>query len=454
MSGALPTLGARERQLLLGCARLELDDALVQRTRGLLRSGLDWDRAVVFAEAHSVAPLLHRQLQRLDVWAEVPAPARQRLLQLAHRTEYRNRLYSAGLSELLELFAGAGVPVIVLKGLSLVELIYGDFSLRPLIDLNLLIPRTHLTAARTLLLRHGYTETVSRGSPFYRWSHSQLVIEKPGAFRLFLMLQWDLLSWPRMHAIDLPRFWQDSQAVRLSGRDARIPSPIDFVLYLCLQADKYAFLNALAVDRRDPAEFVFDESTYNRLIRFTDLNEVIRHYQGRIDWSELAERARAGGIEESVHVSLRCVERLFRPAIPPAVLVALRSTPHRRLRHLASRAVLESESREPHGRLEARLMSWWRRQSTPVQRQWIKRLDLIEFVFPRRDVVRRRHQSAWGRSAALAYPFHVCGALLRCALHLPGWTYGRLRGRLSRRPRLAPPASGRPPLPHRGLGPV
>jgi hypothetical protein len=270
------------------------------------------------------------------------------------------------------------------------------------------------------------------------------------------MLQWDLLSWPRMHAIDLPRVWQDAQSVRLSGRDASIPSPIDFVLYLCLQADKYAFLNALAVDLRDPAEFVFDESTYNRLIRFTDLNEVIRHYQERIDWSELAERARAGGIEESVHASLRCVERLFRPAIPPAVLEALRSAPPRRLRHLVCRALLESENRESHGRLETRLVSWWRRQAAPVQRQWIKRLDLVEFVFPRRDVVRRRHQPAWGRAAALAYPFHVCGALLRCALHLPGWTYGRLRGRLSRRPRLAPPApaSGRPPLSHQGVGPL
>ena len=456
MSGTVPTLGAGERQLLLDCARLELGDRLVQRTEGLLRSDLDWDRTLLFAEAHSVGPLLHRQLQRLDGWAEVPASARQRLLRLTHRTEYRNRLYSAALSELLELFAGGGVPVIVLKGLSLVELIYGDLSLRPLIDLNLLIPRTHLTAARTLLLRHGYIETVSRGSPFYRWTHSQLVIEKPGPFRLFLMLQWDLLTWPRMHAIDLPRFWRDAQPVQLSGRDARIPSPVDFVLYLCLQADKYAFLNALALDLRDPAEFVFDESTYNRLIRFTDLNEVIRHYEERIDWTELAERARAGGIEESVSASLRCVERLFRPAIPPAVLEALRSAPPRRLRQLACRALLESENRESDGRLDTRLVNWWRRREAPIQRRWIKRLDLVEFIFPRRDVVRRRHQPAWGRAAALAYPVHVCGALLRCALHLPGWTYGRLRGRLSRRSRLGPPApaSGRPPLSHQGLGPV
>jgi hypothetical protein len=413
MSGVVPPLGAAERQLLLDCARLELADP--RRTEGLLQSDLDWERTVLYAEAHSVAPLLHRQLQRLDGWARVPAPARQRLLQLTHRTEFRNQLYSAGLAELLEVFAEGGVPVIVLKGLSLVELIYGDPSLRPLVDLNLLIPRTHLTAARALLLRQGYIETVSRGSSFYRWSHSQLVLEKPGRFRLFLMLQWDILPWPRLHAIDLERFRHDAVPVKLSGRDARIPAPIDFVLYLCLQADKYAFLNSLEVDRRDPAEFAFEERTCNRLIRFSDIHEVIRHYEGRIDWSELSQRARAGAIEEPVYTSLRCVQRLFGSAVPPAVLEALRPPAPRRVRQLACRALLESGRRE-----------------FPVQRQWLKRLDLVEFVFPRPDVVRRRYQRAWGRAAGLAYPVHAGGALLRCALHLPGWTWGRLRARLAR----------------------
>jgi hypothetical protein len=297
---------------------------------------------------------------------------------------------------------------------------------------------------------------VSRGSPFYRWSHSQVVMEKPGAFRLFLMLQWDPLSWPRMHAIEMPRFWREAQPVRLSGRDARIPSPIDFVLYLCLQADKYGYQNAVAVDLRDPAEFVFDESTYNRLIRFTDLNEVIQHYHERIDWTELAERSKAAGIEESVYASLRGVERLFRSTIPAAVLDILRSAPRRRLRQLACSALLRSEKRESHGGLATRLVSWWWRQPAPVQRQWINRLDLVELVFPRGDVVRRRHQIAGGHASALAYPIHVCGALVRCVVHVPRWTYNRLRVLVSRRLRLTPPpqAAESPPLSHQGVGPV
>lgn len=433
MSGPMAPLGARERRLLINCARLELDEPLVQETCSLLGRELDWDRAILFAEAHSVAPLLHRQLQRLGGMAKVPPAARKRLLQLTHRAGYRNRLYAAALRELLELFDRARVPVLVLKGLSLVELIYGDLSLRPLIDLNLLIPKTHLRRAREMLVRHGFVETLSRGSSFYRWCHSQLVIEKPEEFRLFVMLQWDLVTWPRMHAIDLPRVWSDAQPVRLAGRDAWIPSPIDLVLYLCLQADKYAIVNALAVDRCDPAEHVFDERTYNRLVRFTDLHEVIRHHEAAIDWSELTERAAAAGIEESAYGSLRCMERLFGTGVPPAVLMHLRPTRHRWPRRLLGRCALDSEGGASRSAPERRLASWWRRQEIPTQRRWIKLLDLIDFIFPPRDTLRRRHQQVWGGPAGLTYPWHVGAALLRCGLRLPGWAYQRLRERLTRK---------------------
>jgi hypothetical protein len=455
MSGIIPRIGEAERELLIYCARVELSDALVERTWTLLRSDLDWDSAVRFAEAHSVAALLHRHLQRLSGWAEVPPTARQRLLQLTHRTEYRNRLYSAALAELLELFTRGGVPVIVLKGLSLVELIYADLSLRPLIDLNLLVPENHLRAAKALLLQRGYVETLSRGSRFYHWSHSQLVLEKPGQFRVLLMLQWDVVTWRKMHALDLPRFWRDAQPVQLSGRHTRSPSPTDFALYLCLQADKYAFLNASAVDLRDPAELVFDDRTDNRLIRFTDLHEVIRHYEGSIDWGELADRARAGGIEGSVYGSLRGVERLFRSAALPAVLKALRPAPARGLRPLLCRTVLDSKDGGSRSTLEAWLGNWWLKQDPMTRRRWIKLVDLIEFTFPRWDVLRRRHQPAWGGAAVLAYPFHVGATLLRCVLHLPTWAYYRVRALRSSGIQPASPAlvSGRPVRSDQAVGP-
>jgi hypothetical protein len=442
-----PSIGRAERELLVTCARLELSDGGLERTSELLQRKLDWNQILLFAEAHSVAPLLYRHLQELDGWAAVPPEPRQRLLQLTHRTSYRNRLYSAALAELLTAFARGGVPVMVLKGLSLVELVYGDLALRPLIDHNLLIPKSHLKTARALLLQGGYVETLSRGSPFYRWTHSQLVLEKPGSFRVSLMLQWDVVSWPRIQAIDLARVWSEAQPVRLSGQETRIPSSIDFALYLCLQADKYAFLNAAAIHLREPAEFVFDERTFNRLIRFTDLHEVIRHYQERIDWEELIARGRSAGIGDSVYRSLHCVERLFgTPGVRPA-LAALRPASPPRLRRWLYRGLLAPATPGTAPAFDRSMSRWWQQQDPVTQRRWIKLANLVEFVFPRRDILSRRHERTWGKAAALAYPIHVAGAMLRCALHLPLWIYYRVRALRSRRllldratPGLRPPA--------------
>jgi len=59
MSRSLPQLGPDERQLILNCARMELDGPLLHRTEEILQKPLAWDAVLFFAELHSVAPLLH-----------------------------------------------------------------------------------------------------------------------------------------------------------------------------------------------------------------------------------------------------------------------------------------------------------------------------------------------------------------------------------------------------------
>jgi len=457
MTGNVPSLGQGERELLINCARLELSPALIERTQALMQEKLDWERTLPFAEAHSVAALLRHQLQQLGSLDLVPPEARQRLLQVTHRTAYRNHLYAAALAELLDLFGQGGVPVMVLKGLALVELVYLNRGLRPLIDLNLLVPVERLAAARRLLARRGYRETQSGRSPFYQWSHSQIILVKPGEFSTHVVLQWGVVTWPKMHAIDLHRFWQDAQSASLSGADTLIPSPVDFVLYLCLQADKYAFLNRAAVRTAELDRFIFDEQTHNRLIRFTDLYETARHYRHAIDGELLIDRARSSGIEDSVYASLGCVGRLFGPVTVPSVLQGLHLVGPARVRRLAYKVIFgPSADRTSQSSLGTRFRDWWLRMRSPAQRRWIKLLDLIEYIFPRPDVLRRRHQATWGRAAVFGYPLHVTASLLRCALHLPTWVSDRARERIFRRsPPEAHGLSSRTRLLHsKGVGPL
>ena len=415
MRRSLPQLGPDERELILNCVRIELDGPLLHQTEEILQKPLAWDVVLFFAELHSVAPLLHYHLRHFDGLGLIPPEALRRLLQLSHRAGYQNRHFSQALRELLEVFAEASIPVIVLKGLSLVELIYGNLGLRPLIDLNLLIPREKLETARNLLLRTGYVDKGRRPNHnFYLWLNSQIILVKPRDLAVHLLLQLDVVNWPRIHAIDLPRLWREAQPAKISGYDALIPSPTDLVLYLCIQPDKHGYLNVPAVNVEDLAGFVFTEWTDNRLIRFTDIYEVIKHYEGTINWEVLIERARASGIEGSVYASLYWVTKLLGPVVEPWVIDSLRPPSPRRIRKWLFEALVEENKSAKS--VKASFRAWWLKMQKRSQLRMIRLLDLLEFIFPRRDELKLSYRLRSKKSPFAVFLVHSSKSLIRCAL--------------------------------------
>ncbi len=428
MSKRLPYLGPDERQLILNCARRELDGPSRRQNEEILQKPLAWDAVIFFAWLHSVAPMLYRHLKRLDGSSRIPQEVKTKLLQLSHRVGFRNRQYSRALQDVLDAFAEGGLPVIIPKGISLVELIYGDLSLRPLIDLNLLIPEEERDRAKDLLLRKEYiiwSRNPSQGRFF-----SQFHLVKWKDFRVDLLLQWHAVNWPRVHAMDVRRFWDEARPALLSGRNTLIPSPVDLILYLCLLPERQGFLNVPALDIEDPVEFVFGEWTENRLIRFTDIHEVTRHYQGTFDWDILIERAKASGVEGSVYASLYWVTKLFGGAIDPWVLEDLRPPTPRRVRKCLYEALSGgSNNSASYSTVNNIVRGWWMKRRKRTKLRLVQLLQLLEFTFPRRHELKVLYRLSSTKTISGTYLFHVSKSLVRGLLP---WIYRALiRRRLS-----------------------
>lgn len=425
----IPKLGTDEQQLILNCARLELDSLLFRQTEEILQKPIAWDAVVFYAKLHSVASLLYRNLKLFNYLDQIPREARRTLLRLSHRTEYQNRLLSNALHDLLKLFSDADIPVIVLKGISLVEIIYGHFSLRPLIDLNLLVPKEKLESAKRLLLRNGYT--IQPQDPAQGRLFPQLHLEKRRDFEVHILLQWHIVNWPRIHAFDLPRIWREVQSIRLSGCDTLIPSPVDLVLYLCFQPDKHCFLNFPAIQTKDPVQFIFTEWTNNRLIRFVDIYEVIRHYRNVLDQTLLIERARTSGIQESVYTSLNWITKLIGEVVEPWVLEALHPPSPRRIR----KWLVEALNHQPSDHVSAKstktlFRAWWLKREKLSQLHMIQLLNLLEFTFPRREELSCLYGLRSKKLAVAVWPFHIIKTFF---LGLLPWIYCVfVKGRLSR----------------------
>lgn len=127
------------------------DDALVR----LVAAVADWPRLEAGARRHRVVAPVARALARLPA-GMVPADSLARLNALARGQALAGLAQLAELRRLLDLFAAAGVPVLVLKGLPLSQRLHGGIAHRGVGDMDLLVAPDQFSRAHDLLVGAGY----------------------------------------------------------------------------------------------------------------------------------------------------------------------------------------------------------------------------------------------------------------------------------------------------------
>jgi hypothetical protein len=109
------------------------------------------------AEHRGLGPLLYHHLEVID--APVPKSVQRILKALFLHHRQANTIRMEYLFKVLDLFKKADIEALVLKGAALCQLIYRDPGLRPMCDLDLLLRKTDLPAAKTILLENGYSRS-------------------------------------------------------------------------------------------------------------------------------------------------------------------------------------------------------------------------------------------------------------------------------------------------------
>jgi hypothetical protein len=387
--------------------------------RALLAEPLDWEAIAFYARLHSVGPLLHHHLSLVGEGIGVPRAARRALLALHQRAAYQNRIYDRENTVLIDSFRSAGVPFIVPKGLSIIERAYGGLALRPLIDLIFQVPHDDFEAAARVLAEHGYQrEAVRPAHALFRWRFPQTFFKRKGGdLDMAVLLQEGLVTWPRAHDLSTERIFSEARIASLGGREVLLPSPVDQVIYLAIQADNHGYFNRAALDLVDPAELLFGTWSNNRLVRFTDLYEVIRSEGEAIDWDLLVDRARETLLEGAVHASLSLTAALLGPVTPPDTLARLQPAARPRLRRWLAEGVALDGATRPTARLAG---SGWRWLSPPRQIRLAQLIGLGEYAFPTPATLRRLDDHRRSLPGPLRYVRHAGGVVARSAASLAG----------------------------------
>jgi hypothetical protein len=116
----------------------------------------DWERVAQLAVTPWMSAFVRLAIARAAI--SLPTAAEQVLREAARVAIARKLQLDAELSRVLETFAAAGLPVIVLKGLVLARTIYAESALRPYSDIDLSVPVEQEGAAAALLEQLGLTE--------------------------------------------------------------------------------------------------------------------------------------------------------------------------------------------------------------------------------------------------------------------------------------------------------
>lgn len=305
-----PLTDAPEAELLLLCARTTRSEELIGRIRGLIDSGIHWDRFLGWAARHRVLPLVGRTLASLPPGA-VPPEILQRLKSRQQDNARRALGLVAELLKLLRLLNAAGIEVIPFKGPVLAMKAYGDIALRQAGDLDLLVHRADMARATALLAAAGlrpffptatpeqskYLESlVLDPSSNYLFSHGeQHLVREDGLVNVDL--HWSLTVKDFPLALNVESLWQRLVAMSLAAQPVKTFSPEDTLLVLCINGGKDA---------------------WGRLDRVCDVAELVRA-SPTMDWPAALERATAVGARRMLNLGLTLAKELLGAALPEDV---------------------------------------------------------------------------------------------------------------------------------------
>jgi hypothetical protein len=354
-----------------------------------------------------VAFRLEPYIDNIAPFPEWAALFNARRLTAVHNLRLRHELGKA-----IEALQQSGIPALALKGLVLAYAAYGDPSLRPMSDLDLLVPTGMRDRALNTLHKLGFGypdgfEAIHQDhNPRLTPEHEFAPPLRLSGTAVLLEVHSQLECAEPLSPIPVQEFWSRSVPVDLMGLTVMTLCPEDFLLHLCLHAS-----------RRHRFE--------TGLRSLVDIRAHLDAHSN-LDWATIAARSICGGCAPWMYLTLQAardlagapIPDLFFKTLPPVQGVV-------NLRHLADEQLFSARSGKPRLPLIPTLLAEgsWRNRT----RMFFKRMRLVrreELGSSPRLV--RLIQLAWLSSRRLFITLKIMMPRLRRAWEDGQWKVGAI----------------------------
>jgi Uncharacterised nucleotidyltransferase len=363
MTPALGNTPTAEQLLVLHAALDEREPARTAWERW--RAAVDFDD--VDHGSTRLLPLVYRNLGPDSFDTEVAG----RLKGLYRRSWSQNQLLFKRAAGAIAVLERAGIETLVTKGASLAALSYGDVGVRPMDDVDVLVPIARTAEAIEVLDAAGWSPDHDDPAAWTQVHHS-LGFAGPGGGNMDL--HWFALWQPaRDEAL-----WEASVRMELAGVATRAPSPADQLLLACVHGTPWSPL--------PPFRWIADAMT------------VIRSAGEELDWGWLAGEAERRQLTISSTAALAYLRDEFAAPVPSVLLERLAAAPASH----HERAAFEAACR-PDSPVRTLRMAWDR----------YRRLRDLDTGAPQPSSFPSFARRFWGLDSVWQLPAHAGRALTR-----------------------------------------
>ena len=273
----------------------------------------EWEKVPETARLEGVASLLFNSFSSRGWPVRMPQAVRLKLENSYYSTIAQNMLMYKELARISTAFRQAEIPIIALKGAANALVLYPDVGLRPMSDMDLLVPKDQLQKSTQVLVDElGYHD------PPEKWPEplsaaigydAFLYVRKPGV--PVLELHWSLMGGKAdWRTPDIDWFWNQVQSQDLSIVDKPI--------------EGFLVLNPAASLLLAAAHLMLYHSGYQkRLIWLYDIHQILNIHREKLDWDQIIAQSASFRWASALLASLSGVNELFDTVIPEGVLARL-----------------------------------------------------------------------------------------------------------------------------------
>lgn len=255
---------------------------------------VNWGYFLQITKKEGVEPLVYFIIQGID---EFPPNVVKVLKDKYFANKARNIIIFDELIHGLENLNKKDIPVVLLKGVSLIGEIYQDYASRPMRDIDLLIQKKDVPEAVQIFQDLGFElNTIDKEIETFLEYENELLLVKPGFVNVMLELHWNLIDSPYyQQKLNLDWFWRGTKESRFFVNG----------LVFSFEAQLLHLSAHLSLHHGG-----------NELLWLNDIAKIVSIGKGQVDWDELISRAKKYSLILPLKDSVRNLEKLLNVKFP------------------------------------------------------------------------------------------------------------------------------------------